>query len=291
MAKALRVFVVLLFLLCGVALYLEITVFQQREEIKNRNLMYANAILSTARVLGEGADPHIQAKPDLAKLNLDALLTYTNKPSPNMLEQLAYLKTFAQDRFDELKKTYDDLQQTRDKLRQTEEELAATKRDLEAANAKIAELEATLQQKEAEIAEKTAKIAELEGQIAQLNQEIENKKNEITKLNDTVKDQKDKIIMLQEEIASLRPPTAAPDLPTNTRGTVLLHNPDWNFVIIDIGDDAGAQIGAEMLVHRGEQMVGKIKIARVRRNLSIADILHEPGFQPLQEGDHVLSTR
>jgi hypothetical protein len=73
-----------------------------------------------------------------------------------------------------------------------------------------------------------------------------------------------------------------------TSGRIVYANADWNFVVIDIGSAQGTQATAEMIVHRGDIMIGKIRISAVRENVSIAEVL--PDFQKdtIKEGDDVL---
>ena len=73
-----------------------------------------------------------------------------------------------------------------------------------------------------------------------------------------------------------------------TTGTIVYANKDWNFVVIDIGSNDGVQSTAEMIVHRGEDMIGKIKISAVRDDVSIAEVLPDYQKATVKEGDDVL---
>jgi cell shape-determining protein MreC len=56
-------------------------------------------------------------------------------------------------------------------------------------------------------------------------------------------------------------------------GQVLAVNQAWNFVVLSIGDRQGVATNAEMIVKRGETMVGKIRITSVEPSTSIADVV------------------
>ena len=56
-------------------------------------------------------------------------------------------------------------------------------------------------------------------------------------------------------------------------GRVLAYNPGWNFVVLSIGDKAGLKSGVQMIVTRGNQAIGKVRVTSVEPNTAIADVL------------------
>ncbi|MFQ3578356.1 MAG: hypothetical protein SNJ52_05030 [Verrucomicrobiia bacterium] len=73
-------------------------------------------------------------------------------------------------------------------------------------------------------------------------------------------------------------------------GQVLAFNAAWNFAVISIGDRQGVVPNAELLVRRGGEMIGKIRITSVEQSQSIGDVLLDtvrPGVQ-IQAGDVVI---
>jgi hypothetical protein len=73
-------------------------------------------------------------------------------------------------------------------------------------------------------------------------------------------------------------------------GRVVAVNPGWNFAVIDVGDRKGATLNAPLIVTRGGQMVGRLKITSVEPATSIADII--PGSvargDSVQPGDRIV---
>lgn len=73
-------------------------------------------------------------------------------------------------------------------------------------------------------------------------------------------------------------------------GKVVAYNPGWNFVVLNIGDKAGLKAGVQMVVLRGGNMVGKVKVTSVESSTAIADVL--PGTiargDSVQPGDTVV---
>lgn len=73
-------------------------------------------------------------------------------------------------------------------------------------------------------------------------------------------------------------------------GRVLAVNPAWNFVVLSIGDHQGVVNNAEMLLKRGGQYLGKVRITSVEPSTSIADIVANtlPTGVAVQPGDSVI---
>jgi hypothetical protein len=73
-------------------------------------------------------------------------------------------------------------------------------------------------------------------------------------------------------------------------GRILAVNQGWNFVVLNLGDRNGVVNNAEMLVQRGNQLVGKVRITSVEPSTSIADIVVNsvPRGLAIQPGDQVI---
>src|SRR5262245_56821475 len=76
-------------------------------------------------------------------------------------------------------------------------------------------------------------------------------------------------------------------LPRTLHGKILVFDPKWEFVVLDIGDEAGVRENGEMLVSRDGKLVAKIIVRTVEKNRSIANVI--PGWKlgELLEGDVV----
>jgi len=83
---------------------------------------------------------------------------------------------------------------------------------------------------------------------------------------------------------------AANSLKPGLEGRILVVNPNWNFVVLNIGDRQGVVSGASMIVKRGGAAIGKIRITSVEPSTSIADV--QPGTLgkgfAIQPGDVVI---
>jgi len=61
-------------------------------------------------------------------------------------------------------------------------------------------------------------------------------------------------------------------LKTGFNGKVVSINEDNNFIIVDLGENAGVRIGDRLSVYRGEQYIAGVEIIQVRKDISAADI-------------------
>ncbi len=74
------------------------------------------------------------------------------------------------------------------------------------------------------------------------------------------------------------------------RGRVLAVNSGWGFAVISIGDKQGAAANKTLVVARGGQGIGKLRISNVEANQSIADIVPNSFIRGsyVQPGDDVI---
>jgi hypothetical protein len=77
-------------------------------------------------------------------------------------------------------------------------------------------------------------------------------------------------------------------LPRTLQGKVTAVDAQFDFVVLDIGESQGAREHGELLVSRGEKLIGKLRILDVKKDHSIANIL--PGWkqEEIQTGDLVI---
>lgn len=94
-------------------------------------------------------------------------------------------------------------------------------------------------------------------------------------------------------IARLRQEQSARDRQislSSRTGSVVAVNPEWSFVVVNMGQNQGVSNSSRLLVKRGNQMIGRLIVVQVEANRTIADI--DPrslasGFQ-VQPGDEVV---
>jgi hypothetical protein len=200
----------------------------------------------------------------------------------------------------ELASTKTNLKKTQGELAQTQTELADTKSERDKATAR-----AEAQSKRAdELADKLAKAVS-ERDDAQ-NQLASYKASDLTpdqviKLNKTLKEAQLQIEIINGEKRVVERQLAAKTarlqkyegeenfvkLKADLKGKVVVVDPKWDFVVLDIGEEKGAIEDGEMLVSREGKLVAKVVIRSVQKDRCIANIV--PGWKlgEMIEGDEV----
>ena len=289
MAKLLKPLVVLVLLAAIAALVVQAFVlFPQREVIKERTLKLENGIDRVVKTL-KGApllDDETRAN---IKFSKASLAVKDKEALPQIDGQLNIANKAAEIVLQGWDATNADLEQTTRDLEQTRAELENTKAELEAAKTRIA-------QQQAEIAEKTSKIAELNDQIAGLEEEksslevqLQDKDDQIATLESDKAGLEEEKAMLEDQLekCSIAQDTSK-SLPPGTVGKIVDINPAWGFAIVDLGSNQGAVLGAELMVHRGDTFLGKVRLAAIRDDVSIAECLPGTQIDQIEENDDVL---
>jgi len=274
MAKALKPLIIILLVLSITALVLGIMLFNQKKMLKTRIVKHQDAVIKVANNLHmEGLDPELMKKAE------------------TMDKPLNDVAIFAMKQYDDLQYTKQDLEATSNKLVATTIELDTTKTELEGKKQEVVALTEKVDAVNAELAQCNGTVTQLEQDKAGLQTQIEECNNKIVKAEEDMRDCQDEKATLDKIIKDMEAELGGDKIrgiPPGLSGKILVVNPDWNFVVLDIGSDSGLVQNAEMLVHRGEKLVGKVRISSVQKNLSVAEIINDWGKAPIQEGDCVL---
>jgi myosin heavy subunit len=97
-----------------------------------------------------------------------------------------------------------------------------------------------------------------------------------------------KVVSLKNELAQYQPNPPPVELPAKLLGKVLVSDPKWQFVVLNVGREQGVLERGEMLVNRDGKLVAKVKVSSVQKDRSVANVL--PGWQlgEILEGDQVI---
>jgi cell shape-determining protein MreC len=93
---------------------------------------------------------------------------------------------------------------------------------------------------------------------------------------------------LENELAYYRDPEYIVKLPDTLKGNVLISDPKWDFVVVNIGSDQGVLERGELLVNRDGKLVAKVRVFRVEKNRSIANLVSGWKIGEVIEGDSVI---
>jgi hypothetical protein len=201
----------------------------------------------------------------------------------------------------ELADTRATLRKTTTELNQTKTELASTKDQLSVASKQLASVttERDSARKERDTARKERddardQLAAYEGtglkpeQIIAMNGQYKSLQAENQVLAKIALERAQKIRALTNELAIYKNPEYFVPLPADLRGKVLVTDPKWNFVVLNIGQDQGVLEHGELLVNRDGRLVAKVIVRSVEKSRSIANVM--PGWQlgEVMEGDEVI---
>jgi len=81
----------------------------------------------------------------------------------------------------------------------------------------------------------------------------------------------------------VKPEEAAPDV----EGQVLVVNREFDFIVVNLGQDDGMKTGALLEVSRGGKILGRVEVEKIYGNMSAAIILPDTNKDKLKEGDSV----
>jgi hypothetical protein len=97
-----------------------------------------------------------------------------------------------------------------------------------------------------------------------------------------------KIKKLSNELAIYKTPEHIVPLPPSLKGKILVADPKWNFVVLNVGEDQGVLEHGELLVNRNGRLVAKVRVRSVQKDRCIANVM--PGWQlgDVIEGDTVI---
>ena len=153
------------------------------------------------------------------------------------------------------------------------EDLTKTRQDLDSAQAELAAYKAT--------GRTPLQILGMNNEIKKLQQTLEGTQDENKVLGK-------KIVKLQTELDRFLNPEKPVYLPASLKGKVLVSDPKWNFVLLDVGEDKGVLERGELLVNRNGKLVAKVVVSRVQKDRCIANVL--PGWElgEVMEGDLVI---
>lgn len=201
----------------------------------------------------------------------------------------------------ELATTKTTLNKTQAKLKDTEATLASTQKErddavatADAATKKATDLNERLAKTTDDLNTAKARVAQYENtgfkpeQLVTIGKQIKGLQDQLEALNLEKKVLLRSNKRLNDKLAELTQPDFHVELPVNLKGKVLVADPKWDFVVLDIGDEQGAAVHGELLVSRDGKLVAKLRIETVEKGRSIANVL--PGWKlaEVMEGDAVI---
>jgi hypothetical protein len=193
-------------------------------------------------------------------------------------------------------------------LKETQTELTRTKGELETTKSQLVDFTAKFESEQKRAVGLQAALdktrSDLKGAQDELAAYVNTsyKPNEIRALADTAKSQKMAIDGLTDELkvfaeryrkatnqlAQLMGPSPDPPIPSTVRGRVLVVDPKWNFLVLDIGEKQDVPEKGVLLVAREGVLIAKVRVMSVQKDRCIANIMPGWKLKDVLEGDQVL---
>jgi len=223
-------------------------------------------------------------------------------------ENITVLRTDLKTTQDNLASTKTDLNNTKNTLAKTESDLKSTRTQLAAAVAerdKAVKAEALAQQRAQKLTDEMTDVrkklddaqAELAAykvagmtplEVANANKQIKELQNTLNALRAENKILGTTIRNLKSELAIYRDPDSRPSLPATLHGKVVVYDPKWEFVLLDVGEDQGVLVNGELLVNRDGKLIAKVIVRSIQKDRCIANIVSGWKYGELIEGDSVI---
>ncbi|MGH7976010.1 MAG: hypothetical protein ACREC8_05065 [Limisphaerales bacterium] len=204
--------------------------------------------------------------------------------------------------------------QAQTELSSTKKDLAKTKTDLAQTQQELTDTQAARDKAVADAAAQSKRADGLSDKLAKTTQERDDARNslaaftatgftaeQVTKLGKSLKDAQTEIEAINEEkmvlqhavltlktrLAKYEGPDTNIKLRADLKGKILVVDPKWDFVVLNIGEDQGVIEDGELLVSRDGKLVAKVIVRSVEKDRCIANIM--PGWElgPVIEGDEV----
>jgi multidrug efflux pump subunit AcrA (membrane-fusion protein) len=222
-------------------------------------------------------------------------------------DKIAALTTDRNTQRDGWNSTKSELDKTQKNLARTQNDLAQTQQQLTDANSERdkALVTAAAQTKRADDLSDKLSRTEQERDAAQNDlaayQATGIKAEDVGKLSRSLKDAQEAIEIANEEktvltrtitrltneLAKYTGPDDVIKLRADLKGKILVVDPKWDFVVLDIGEDQGVLEDGELLVSRDGKLVAKVVVRSIEKDRCIANIV--PGWKlgEVFEGDEV----
>lgn len=248
-------------------------------------LVRISLIIAILAAIAVGVINFVQVKPKVAKLETD-LKTETeahqkferdyrftksslDKTNVILKQTIATLETTTAER----DKAVSDLTVQTKRADKLNDDLTKTRGERDAAQQELAAYKATLMSPE---------------QITRAGKDIKDLKDQLAGTQDENKLLGKKINKLQTELNRYIVQDYHVPLPAALKGKVLITDPKWNFVVLNIGENQGVLEHGELLVNRNGRLVGKVEVRTVHKDQCIANVM--PGWElgEVMEGDQVI---
>ncbi len=133
-------------------------------------------------------------------------------------------------------------------------------------------------------------VTEYKLKMEEMVDELELTRKEWTKVQDDLAKKKVEVQRLRAQLnldTGMDVGVGPVEMSQNLEGKVVQVNKEWNFVILDLGRNRIRE-NVKMLVARNDDLIARVEISKVMRNISIAEVLPEGEAGQVKVGDRVI---
>jgi chromosome segregation ATPase len=214
-------------------------------------------------------------------------LNNLKREKTDLSRQLDYNKKLLDSIAQELVRERNDKSQIQNSYKTIHSENAILSRQLASLNTRKVNLERNLQELNEDKNVLKRRISEMESMLTDKLTQINGLKGRIegVKAGMPVEEKKESIELPAIVVKPQPGASGTEEASATLMGKVMAINKDNNFVIIDLGDEAGIKVGDALRVYRADKPIANIEAIQVRRNISACDIKKQG--MPIKIGDTV----
>lgn len=191
--------------------------------------------------------------------------------------------------------------QAKEELEKTNQALAENMAALETVTARLTEQEKRANQLSEDLTRVTGERNQAQTALAIWNQlqvtpeQVKNFKQELAASNEERDNfiEENQILLrqvneLKVELSRYRGEEIDPKMPAGLAGKILVVDPKYDFVVLNVGGNQGVVENGKLLVNRDGKLVAKVRVTKVEPNRSIANIMPDWKQADVMEGDEVV---
>jgi DNA repair exonuclease SbcCD ATPase subunit len=212
------------------------------------------------------------------KANFDLELNSLKREKDDLVRQLEYNKRLLDGMAQELVREKNDKSKIEDTYKTIRSENAVLTRQISSLNTRKVDLEKGLQELKTEKAALERRVSEMESMLNDKLGQIDNLKDKIDVIKSGVPvEEKSEPVQLPQIIVKPKPSAKgrSEDSGGALVGRIMAVNKENNFVIIDLGSEAGVKARDNFRVYRGEKPIANIEVIQVRQGISACDIKNQ----------------
>jgi len=212
------------------------------------------------------------------KSTLELDISNFRRDNEDLKRQLGYNQKLMDSLAQELVREKNDKMQIQDNFKLVKNENAVLSRQLKSLNNHKVELDKKLEQLQEERSSLERRLTDMETMLTDKLSQINGLKEQIDTVRSgaTVETPSEKSESVELSPIIVRPQieAAVAEAPSLV-GKVLAINKENNFVIIDLGEDAGIELNDTFRVYRGGKAVATIEVIQTRKSIAACDIKEE----------------